>query len=141
MRRHGLQNVVRITGWVDNQRVRTLLLESRALVVASFAEGLPVVIMEAFALNRPVISTTIAGIPELVENAVSGWLIPAGDVGLLADAMQEAVAADPARLAAMGDRGRQRTFERHRTDVEAAKLVDLFAAAVGPPRRPDPPSP
>ena len=141
IQRHGLQGVVRITGWVDNERVRTLLLESRALVVASFAEGLPVVIMEAFALNRPVISTTIAGIPELVENAASGWLIPAGDVGLLADAMQEAVGADPARLAAMGERGRQRTFERHRTDVEAAKLVDLFTTAAGPARGPDPPSP
>ena len=59
----------------------------------------------------------------------------------LADAMQEAVGADPARLAAMGDRGHQRTFERHRTDVEAAKLVDLFTAATGPARRSDPPSP
>jgi colanic acid/amylovoran biosynthesis glycosyltransferase len=125
----GLENVIHIIGWVDNERVRTLLLESRALVVASFAEGLPVVIMEAFALNRPVISTTIAGIPELVESGVSGWLIPAGDAGLLADAMQEAVKADPVGLAAMGNRGRQRTFERHRSDVEAGKLVELFAAA------------
>ena len=131
IRRLGLEQVVHITGWIDNQRVRTLLLESRALVVASFAEGLPVVIMEAFAMNRPVISTTIAGIPELVQAGESGWLIAAGDVEALADAMQEAIAADPARLTVMGQKGLERTFERHRTDVEARKLKGLFAAAAG----------
>jgi colanic acid/amylovoran biosynthesis glycosyltransferase len=130
----GLEDVVHVTGWVDNQRVRALLLESRALLVASFAEGLPVVIMEAFAMNRPVISTLIAGIPELVEKGLSGWLIPAGDVGLLADAMQAAVTESPARLMEMGERGRSRTFESHRTSVEAGKLKQLFAATVGQPR-------
>jgi glycosyltransferase involved in cell wall biosynthesis len=124
----GLQNVVHVTGWVDNQRVRSLLLESRALLLASFAEGLPVVIMEAFALARPVISTYIAGIPELVENEVNGWLIPAGDVERLADAMEKAVTTAPARLLEMGEAGRRRTFERHNTKVESAKLKRLFAA-------------
>jgi colanic acid/amylovoran biosynthesis glycosyltransferase len=133
IRLHGLESVVHVTGWVDNQRVRALLLESRALVSASFAEGLPVVIMEAFALNRPVVSTCIAGIPELVENAVSGWLISAGDVGLLADAMQEAVRASPVRLAEMGEKGRMRTLERHSTSVETEKLKKLFAATPGQP--------
>jgi glycosyltransferase involved in cell wall biosynthesis len=131
IRSHGLEEVVQITGWVDNQRVRTLLMESRALVVASFAEGLPVVIMEAFAMNRPVISTSIAGIPELVQSGVSGWLVAAGDVEALADAMQEALGADPAHLTAMGEKGLERTFERHRTDVEAGKLKSLFAATAG----------
>jgi glycosyltransferase involved in cell wall biosynthesis len=135
IRAHGLEDIVHITGWVDNQRVRTLLLESRALVVASFAEGLPVVIMEAFALNRPVIATCIAGIPELVEDQLSGWLIAAGEVEVLADAMQEAISADPARLMDMGEKGRKRTFERHRTSVEAAKLKALFAAILGRSRR------
>ena len=49
------------------------------MVLPSFAEGLPIVIMEAFALGRPVISTYIAGIPELVDRE-PGWLVPAGDV-------------------------------------------------------------
>jgi colanic acid/amylovoran biosynthesis glycosyltransferase len=127
----GLEAAIEVTGWVDNQRVRALLQESRALLVASFAEGLPVVIMEAFALNRPVISTYIAGIPELVDKDVNGWLIPAGDVALLADAMHAAVTASVDRLTEMGEHGRKRTFERHRTDVEAAKLKELFASALG----------
>ncbi len=64
---HELRSRVRITGWISNDQVRTELLGARALVLPSFAEGLPVVIMEAMALRRPVISTFIAGIPELVE--------------------------------------------------------------------------
>jgi glycosyltransferase involved in cell wall biosynthesis len=126
--RLGLRGIVRITGWIDNAEVRALLLEARALVVASFAEGLPVVIMEAFALGRPVISTMIAGVPELVEEGVSGWLVPAGDLEALADAMQKAIASDAARLAEMGERGRARTRERHSSAVEAAKLGRLFNA-------------
>ena len=122
-----LRGAVHVTGWVDNAQVRSLLSEARALVVASFAEGLPVVIMEAFAMGRPVISTTIAGIPELVENDVSGWLIPSGDLEMLADAMQKALGMDPSRLAEMGEKGRQRTLERHDSAREAAKLRTLFA--------------
>jgi colanic acid/amylovoran biosynthesis glycosyltransferase len=128
IRQQGVEDVVQVTGWVDNQRVRALLLESRALVVASFAEGLPVVIMESFAVGRPVISTYIAGIPELVENRVNGWLFPAGDVERLADAMQAALAATPSQLMKMGEDGRLRTFERHNTAVEAGKLKDLFSS-------------
>src|SRR5690348_8438632 len=77
--RHGLQAHVRITGWIDNAAVRDEILAARALVLPSFAEGLPVVIMEAMALGRPVISTFVAGIPELVHTGEHGWLVPAGD--------------------------------------------------------------
>ncbi len=79
--RCGLRNSVRITGWLSSERVREEILASRAMVLPSFAEGLPVVIMEAMALRRPVLSTYIAGIPELVRPGETGWLVPAGDVG------------------------------------------------------------
>ena len=65
---HGIADRVRITGWISSAQVRDELLAARALVLPSFAEGLPVVIMEAMALGRPVISTFIAGIPELVRD-------------------------------------------------------------------------
>src|SRR5690606_18965936 len=58
----GVQDRVQITGWVDEAAVRQHLRAARALVMSSFAEGLPVVIMEAMAMGRPVIATTIAGI-------------------------------------------------------------------------------
>ena len=100
----GVRSQVRITGFLDNQAVRRELEAARALVMPSFAEGLPVVIMEALALGRPVISTHIAGIPELVEPGSSGWLVPAGDVEPLVAAMAAALTADAALLTAMGRR-------------------------------------
>ena len=58
---------MRITGWISRTSVREEILAARALVLPSFAEGLPVVLMEAMALRRPVLSTYVAGIPELVN--------------------------------------------------------------------------
>ena len=78
--RYNLQANVRITGWADSDQVRNEILAARALVLPSFSEGLPVVIMEAMALRRPVISTFVGGIPELVHSGEHGWLVPAGDV-------------------------------------------------------------
>ncbi len=78
---------MRITGWISSAGVREEILAARALVLASFAEGLPVVLMEAMALRRPVISTYVAGIPELVRPGVDGWLVPAGDVAALTEAI------------------------------------------------------
>ena len=78
--RQNLQGRVRITGWISSEQVRDEILAARALVLPSFAEGLPVVIMEAMALRRPVISTFVAGIPELVKPGEHGWLVPSGDV-------------------------------------------------------------
>ena len=78
--RRGLGERVRITGWMSGADVRQELLAGRALVLPSFAEGLPMVIMEAFALGRPVLSSFVAGIPELVVPGESGWLVPASAV-------------------------------------------------------------
>lgn len=127
--RDGLAKQVRLTGSISGAQVRSEIENARALVVASFAEGLPVVIMEAMALARPVISTRIAGIPELVVAGESGWLVPAGDEAALADAMRQALTADPERLTQMGQAGRRQVIERHDVEREARKLVDLMAAA------------
>jgi len=128
--RHGLVDRVRITGWISSAQVRDELLAARALVLPSFAEGLPVVIMEAMALGRPVISTYIAGIPELVRDGVDGWLVPAGDVQAVADAMRDCLGAPAPRLAEMGRAARARAHERHHVDTEAGRLKTLFAHAV-----------
>lgn len=117
---------VRITGWVGGAEVRNELESARALVLPSFAEGLPVVIMEAMALRRPVITTFVAGIPELVRSGETGWLIPAGDVDALADAMTACIDADHESLERMGETARERVLARHDIDIEAGKLVQLF---------------
>ena len=83
-------------------------------------------IMEAMVLRRPVISTFVAGIPELVHPGEHGWLVPAGDAGALASAMQACLDAAPEAIARMGDAARTRVLERHDVDKEARRLADLF---------------
>jgi glycosyltransferase involved in cell wall biosynthesis len=126
VRSSGIERQVRITGWISGSQVREEILAARALVLPSFAEGLPVVIMEAMALRRPVITTFVAGIPELVRPGEGGWLVPAGDVEELATAMAECLSMTPASLARMGTAAHVRVLARHDIDIEAAKLAGLF---------------
>jgi glycosyltransferase involved in cell wall biosynthesis len=96
----------------------------------SFAEGLPIVIMEAMALERPVLATYVAGIPELVKHGEDGWLFPAGSVDELASAMRECVEAPVSEIARMGTHARERALMRHSIDKEVKPLADLFRDAV-----------
>lgn len=130
IQRHDLAARVRITGWIASTDVRREILAARALVLPSFAEGLPVVIMEAMALRRPVLSTYVAGIPELVRPGETGWLFPAGSVESLADAMRDCLTRSAAQLQAMGDAAYERVLEQHSIDVEAAKLATLFRESI-----------
>ncbi|HWH80909.1 MAG TPA: glycosyltransferase family 4 protein [Burkholderiaceae bacterium] len=125
----GLVERVRITGWIGSAEVRAEILAARALVLPSFAEGLPVVLMEAMALRRPVVTTFVAGIPELVRDGVDGWLVAAGDVEALADAMRACLNAPAEQLARMGASAHEGALARHDIDREAAKLRALFAAS------------
>jgi glycosyltransferase involved in cell wall biosynthesis len=119
----GLRDKVRITGWISSERVREEILASRAMVLPSFAEGLPVVIMEALALRRPAISTYIAGIPELIESGENGWLIPAGSISDLSAAIELCLSKSTDDIRRMGDLGRQAVLERHSIDREVSKLA------------------
>ena len=125
-----LQEYIEITGWASNSEVRQHILASRAMVLPSFAEGLPVVIMETLALGRPVISTYVAGIPELVEPSVSGWLIPPGSVEALTTAMRAALQLPVEKLEQMGRAGAERVAQRHDATVEASFLATLFRSSV-----------
>jgi glycosyltransferase involved in cell wall biosynthesis len=122
----GLQEKIRITGWISSEQVKEEILASRALVLPSFAEGLPVVIMEAMALRRPVISTYVAGIPELVCPGEHGWLCPAGDVEALVAVLKDFLSMPFNMLHEMGDMAHDRVVERHSIDTEARKLAQLF---------------
>jgi glycosyltransferase involved in cell wall biosynthesis len=124
--RHALEEQVRITGWISGEKVREEILAARGLVLPSFAEGLPVVIMEAMALRRPVLSTFVAGIPELVIPGENGWLFPAGDIDALAAAIEDCLSCSTDELQVMGDAAHARVLERHSIDIEAAKLAKLF---------------
>lgn len=129
--REALHPFVRITGWASGDQVRQEIEAARAFVLPSFAEGLPVVLMEALGRGRPVITTYIAGIPELVKNGESGWLVPAGSVEDVAVAMRAALEASPAQLTEMGRRGYARVREMHEVDHNARILLALFERYAG----------
>jgi glycosyltransferase involved in cell wall biosynthesis len=122
----GLSERIRITGWISSAEVREEILAARALVLPSFAEGLPVVLMEAMALRRAVLTTYVAGIPELVIHGENGWLFPAGSTDALQAALEECLAAPAEKLQAFGNAGYERVIARHSIDTEAEKLAALF---------------
>ena len=129
IRDHGLEDRVTITGWIAEPQVRQLLSTARVLVQPSFAEGLPVVVMEAFAMRRPVIATYVAGVPELVRPGENGWLVPAGNVAELTAAMIAALDTSDEELDRMGRSGEQRVRNLHDSMTEASKLEHLFVEA------------
>ncbi len=126
IRKHGLEEKIHLTGWQSNAQVREHLRGARALVMPSFAENLPVAMMEALAMGRPVLGTYIAGVPELVENGVTGWLVPAGNIVATAEAVQRILATPTDQLSAMGRAGTTLVRTMHDANQEAAKLLELF---------------
>jgi colanic acid/amylovoran biosynthesis glycosyltransferase len=125
-----LNNHVCLRGWRSGDEIVDALGRSRVFVLPSFAEGLPVVIMEALAMGRPVISSSLSGIPELVRPGENGWLVPPGDVSALADAMQQALNAPLQSLETMGRAGRRAVLERHNALREGAKLEQLIRESI-----------
>jgi colanic acid/amylovoran biosynthesis glycosyltransferase len=126
---HGLGGRVTLTGWVDESQIKDELAKAHALVMPSFAEGLPMVVMEAMAAARPVIATYIAGTPELVQPGETGWLVPAGDVEALAQVIDTFAKTPQETLIEMGDAARIRVLERHNVTQEAAKLARAMAGS------------
>ncbi|MFO0697019.1 MAG: glycosyltransferase family 4 protein [Polyangiales bacterium] len=127
IRMHGLERHVTITGWASGDVVKRHLRDCRSMVLPSYAEGLPVVIMEALAMGRPVLSTYVAGIPELVVPGECGFLVPAGSVEDLAARMCEVLDTPVDALTRMGRAGRKRVAEMHDIRGSAAALHALFA--------------
>ncbi|MDX3899199.1 MAG: glycosyltransferase [Sphingobium sp.] len=123
--RLGVGDRIGLLGWCAPEQVQRELRSATALVLPSFAEGLPVVLMEALAVGRPVIATAVAGIPELVDDR-NGWLIPCGSVEALASAMIAALEADPESLRTMGAAGRARVAAMHDPDRNAGTLASLL---------------
>ncbi|PHP27776.1 glycosyltransferase family 4 protein [Limimaricola cinnabarinus] len=136
----GLGDAVRFHGYLGQAEVARMLRETGALVLPSFAEGVPVVLMEAMAAARPVIATRVGGVAELVEHGVSGLLVPPGAEAPLAEAML-ALAGDPTRRAAMGAEGRAAVMAGFDARHEAARMLRLLRdgpSGPGGPVRPEP---
>ena len=126
-----LGNHVRLTGSISSDQVRSEILAARGLVLTSFHEGMPVVIVEAMALRRPVLATYVGGIPELVRPGENGWLVPAGSVDALARAMEDFLSRSDEELNRMGNAGYLRAVGQHSMGSEVDKLVQCFRRSVG----------
>ena len=125
----GVEQAVRFEGFLSQAAVAGQLAAAAVFVLPSFAEGLPVVLMEAMASRRPVVATRIAGVAELVEDGVGGFLVPPGDVEALADRLDRLL-ADPDLRVRMGLEGRRVVERDFAIAREAAWLGEILRGAV-----------
>ena len=118
---------VRFVGYKSRVEVRQYLQESDMLVLPSFAEGVPVVLMEAMAAGLPVVTTRIAGIGELVDDGESGFLVPPGDAIAMGDRISMLLEDNQLR-SRMGAKGRVKVAEEFNIDREVTWLFRVMAS-------------
>ena len=123
----GLSDVTTFVGYKSQSEVAATLAETDIFILPSFAEGVPVVLMEAMAASVPVITTHVAGIPELIEDGTHGLLTHPGDASSLAAAISTLL-DDEERAQGMGVKGREKVSAAFNINTEAAWLAKLFAA-------------
>jgi colanic acid/amylovoran biosynthesis glycosyltransferase len=124
-RRLGVEDLVEVVGPLDPDAVADEFRRAAVFALPSFAEGLPIVIMESMANGCPVVATGISGIPELVEHGVTGTLVPPARPDLLADALADLLTDAPKRHR-MADAGRSRVAQFHDGERQVDQLVDTF---------------
>jgi colanic acid/amylovoran biosynthesis glycosyltransferase len=132
----GLGRYVTLEGSVNQDRIRDYYHQADIFVLPSFAEGIPVVLMEAMAMEVPCISTFVAGIPELVRNEIDGILVSPSDDQELASSIGRLI-DDPKLRRRLGAAGRQRVIEKYDIDRNVARLAEIFADRIGGLRRSD----
>jgi len=123
--RRGLCDRVSFAGAVNQDHIRDFYGDADAFVLASFAEGVPVVLMEAMAMEVACIATAIAGIPELIRNGIDGMLVAPSDECALAHAI-DCLINDTAMRRRLGAAGRQRVIERYNLNCNVARLARIF---------------
>jgi glycosyltransferase involved in cell wall biosynthesis len=126
----GLGSAVAFLGTRDGSRVRALLAGAAALVVPSIYEGMPLVVLEAMERGVPVVASAVSGIPEVVVDGETGWLVPPEDPAALAGALEE-VLADAPEARRRGEAGRQRIEERYRPALAAASWRAAIRGKLG----------
>ncbi len=125
----GIGNHVKFVGYQSQSQVRERLSETDLFVLPSFAEGVPVVLMEAMAAGVPVVATRIAGIAELVDDNQSGRLVPPGDGRALTRAI-DALLNDPDTRNTFGQAGRCKVRAEFNIAKESAWLRQIMTSAL-----------
>lgn len=128
--RLGIASVTRFTGWRED--VPELMDAADMFVLTSHNEGLGLVLVEAMAKGLPVVATAVGGVPEVVDDGVTGHLVPARDAGAIATAVLD-LAASPDRRRALGAQGRERARETFSIEQTVARTQDLYLDLLGEP--------
>jgi colanic acid/amylovoran biosynthesis glycosyltransferase len=125
MQTYGLQGQVRFRGALNHDEVHGCYRAADAFVLPSFAEGVPVVLMEAMASGVPCVTTRITGIPELIRHDCDGLLVTPSDVEALAEAIERLI-DDPDLRQRLAASGRDRVQKNYQLDRNIERLADLF---------------
>ncbi|GAB1543462.1 glycosyltransferase [Scytonema sp. NUACC21] len=124
-----LNSNVKFVGYQSQAEVRQHLQQTDVFVMSSFAEGIPVVLMEAMAAGVPIVATQIAGVSELVEDGVNGYLVPAGDAISLANRIAKLL-LNPELRDAFGTAGRAKVEQDFNIIHEVGRLHCVITAAL-----------
>lgn len=126
IRARQLEGVIHLEGPVNQDRIRELYAQADAFSIPSFAEGIPVVLMESMAMEIPCVTTRITGIPELIEDGVDGLLVAPSDVDGLAQAI-ERLMDDRELCVTLGKNGRKKVTEKYNLPKNVDYLGEVFS--------------
>ena len=121
----GLSDQIRFEGSVNQDRIQEFYLRADIFALTSFAEGIPVVLMEAMAMEIPCVATDINGIPELIRHGMDGLLVAPSDIDGLASALARLM-DEPALRESLGKAGRQRVQQSYEISRSADRLAQIF---------------
>ena len=127
-----LETVVKLPGAASHAQVLSWWRRASVAVLTSHSEGMPVSLMEAAACGVPAVATAVGGVPELVEDGVTGLLVPSGDGTALAEALEQLLRS-PARRRKMGRAARQRAERCFARPRQVGRLLDLWSALLSEP--------
>jgi glycosyltransferase involved in cell wall biosynthesis len=125
----GLDRCVDMIGLVDNDRLREEIAAARAIVMFSREETAPTIVAQAMAAGKPVVASRVGGIPEMVNDGISGFLVEPEDEDALAERMQRLL-EDQELCLGMGQQGRDLALQRFAPDAVAAQTVEAYRTAI-----------
>ncbi len=125
--RYDLWQHIELLGMVLQERIQEYYNQADAFILTSVSEGLPVVLMEAMSKELPIVASNITGIPELVEEGISGYLVPARQPQAYADAVKKLI-SNPEQRVAMGKKGREKVLAEFDIEKNIRQLYDIYQA-------------
>lgn len=125
IKEHNLENLVRFNGWVAYSDLPNILERSDMLVLTSRQEALPMSIAEAMAAGRPVLATRVGGIPEMIEDAVNGFLVTIDSTKLAVEALKKVYQND-SQMQTMGKAAKEKALSNYMAESVAERTLGFY---------------